>query len=189
MAQMDDLLECLVKIDRSARTLSSCIVDNSDFEIGSLADLRATVRAAEALDDGPVPEMVGAVSQLDPDQLTEALNAQRKLDEVVRALAAYPSIGAQSAGVLRAAVELGRMPLQEIYFENTPAGLIGIANETVEKDLLLRNAIAEFSPVLELFKLDGKCPATSLDAVAKAVIASTKISQEHRSALYLNQIR
>ena len=89
--------------------------------------------------------------------------------------------------MLRAAIELGQMPLQEIYFENTPAGLIGIANETIEKDLLLRNAIAEFSPVLELFKLDGKCPATSLDAVAKAVIASTKISQEHRSALYLNQ--
>jgi len=96
-------------------------------------------------------------------------------------------IGAQSASVLRAAVELGRMPLQKIYFEATPAGLIGIANETVEKDLLLRNAIAEFSPVLELFKLDGKCPATSLDAIAKAVIASTKISQEHRSALYLNR--
>ena len=131
--------------------------------------------------------MVGVVSQLDPDQLIEALNAQRKLHEVVRALGAYPSIGAQSGEVLRAAVELGRMPLQEIYFENTPAGLIGIANETVGKDLLLRNAIAEFSPVLELFRLDGKCPATSLDAVAKAVIASTKISQEHRSALYLNQ--
>jgi hypothetical protein len=96
-------------------------------------------------------------------------------------------IGAQSAGVLRAAVELGRMPLLEIHFEATPAGLIGIANETVEKDLLLRNAIAEFSPVLKLFKLDGKCPATSLDAIAKAVIASTKIPQEHRSALYLNQ--
>ena len=83
-AQMDDLLECLVKIDGSARTLSSCIVDNSDFEIGSIADLRETVRAGEALDDGPVPEMVGVVSQLDPDQLTEALNAQRKLEEVVR---------------------------------------------------------------------------------------------------------
>ena len=48
------------------------------------------------------------VSQLDPDQLTEALNVQRKLDEVARALAAYPSIGAQSAGAFRAAVELGR---------------------------------------------------------------------------------
>jgi very-short-patch-repair endonuclease len=186
-AQIGDLLECLFKIEGSARTLSSCIADNSDFEIGSIADLRATVRAGEALDDGPVPEMVGVISQLDPDQLTEALTAQRKLDEVVRALAAYPSIGAQSADVLRAAVELGRMPLQEIYFQNTPAGLIRIANETVEKDLLLRHAIAEFSPVLELFKLDGRCPATSLDAVAKAVIASTKISQEHRSALYLNQ--
>ena len=185
--QIDDLLACLVKIDGSARPLSSCIVDNSDFEIGSIADLRTTVRAGEALDDGPVPELVGVVSQLEPDQLAEALNAQRKLDDVVRALAAYPSIGAQSAGVLRAAVELGRMPLQEIYFEATPAGLIRIANETVEKDLLLRNAIAEFSPVLELFKLNGKCPATSLDAIAKAVIASTKISQEHRSALYLNQ--
>jgi very-short-patch-repair endonuclease len=186
-AQIDDLLSCLVKINGSARTLSSCIVNSSDFEIESIADLRATVRAGEALDDGPVPEMVGAVSQLDPDRLTEALNSQRKLDEIVRALAAYPSIGAQSAKMLRAAVELGRMPLQEIYFENTPAALICIANETVEKDLLLKNAIAEFSPVLDLFKLDGKYPATSLDAVAKAVIASTKISQEHRSALYLNQ--
>jgi hypothetical protein len=186
-AQIDDLLACLVKIDGSARTLSSCIVDNSDFEIGSIADLRAAVRAGEALDGGPVPELVGVVSQLDLDQLTEALNAQRKLDDVIRTLAAYPSFGGQSAGVLRAAVEPGRMPLQELYFEATPAGLIGIANETVEKDLLLRNAIAEFSPVLELFKLDGKCPATSLDAVAKAVIASTKISQEYRSAFYLNQ--
>ena len=89
--------------------------------------------------------------------------------------------------MLRAAVELGRMPLQEIYFENTPAALIGIANETVEKYRLLSSGIAEFSPVLQLFKLDGNCPATSLDAVAKAVIASNKISQEHRPALYLNQ--
>ena len=185
--QMNELLECLVKIDGAGRTLSSCIVDNSDFEIRSIADLRATVRAGEALDDGPVPEMVGVVSQLDPDQLTEVLNAQKKLEEVGSSLAAYPSTGAQSAGVLRAAIELGRMPLPEIYFENTPAGLIAIANETVEKNLLLRNAITEFSPVLELFKLDGKCPATSLDLVAKAVIASTKISQEHRPALYLNQ--
>src|SRR5467141_687350 len=134
-SQIDDLLACLVKIDGSARTLSSCIVDHSDFDIGSIADLRTAVRAGETLDDGPVPELVGLVSQLDPDQLTDALNAQRKLDDVVRALAAYPSIGPQSAGVLRAAVELGRIPLQEIYFEATPAGLIGIANETVERDL------------------------------------------------------
>jgi hypothetical protein len=186
-ARIEDLLACLVKIEGSARTLASCIVDNGDFDISSIADLRATVLAGEALNDGPVPEMVGAVSNLEPDRLAEALDAQRKLEEVVGALAAYPSIGAQSADVLRAAVELGRMPLQEIYFENTPAVLISIANETVEKDLLLRNAIAEFSPVLELFKLDGKCPATSLDSVANAVTASTKISQQHRSALYLDQ--
>ena len=70
IAQMGDLLECLVKIDGSARMLSSCIADNSDFEIGSVADLRETVRAGGALDDRPVPEMVGVVSQLDPDQLT-----------------------------------------------------------------------------------------------------------------------
>jgi very-short-patch-repair endonuclease len=186
-ARIEDLLACLVKIEGSGRTLSSCIADNGDLEISSIADLRATIRAGEALRDGPVPEMVGAVSNLDPDRLAEVLDAQRKLEEVVGALTAYPSIGAQSADVLRAAVELGRMPLQEIYFENTPAALTGIANETVEKDLRLRNAIAEFSSVLALFKLDGKCPATSLDAVAKAVIASTKISQEHRPALYLNQ--
>jgi very-short-patch-repair endonuclease len=185
--RIEDLLACLVKIEGSARTLASCIFDHGDFDISSIADLRAAVRAGEALNDGPVPEMVGAVSNLEPDRLAEALDAQRKLGEVVGALEAYPSIGAQGADVLRVAVELGRMPLQEIYFENTPAVLIGIANETVEKDLRLRNAIAEFSPVLTLFKLDGKCPATSLDAVAKAVIASTKISQEHRPALYLNQ--
>ena len=55
------------------------MVDNSDFEIESIADLREIVRAGETLDDRPVPEMVGVVSQLDPDQLTEALNAQREL--------------------------------------------------------------------------------------------------------------
>jgi very-short-patch-repair endonuclease len=186
-AQIEELLACLVKIEGSARALSSCIVENSDFEIGSIADLRATTRAGVALDNGPVPELVGDVSQPDPDQLSEALNAQRKLDDVLRALATYRSIGAQSAGVLRAAVELGRIPLQESFLEATPAGLIRTANETVENNLLLRNAIAEFIPVLELFKLDGKCPATSLDAIAKAVIASTRISQEHRPALYLNQ--
>lgn len=186
-AQIDDLLTCLVKIDGSARTLSSCITDNSDFGIGSLADLKAAVKAGEALQDGPVPELVGAVSQLDPDELIAALNSQRKLDEASRALAACPPIGPQNTDVFRSAVELGKMPLPEIYFENTPADLLRIANETVENDLLLKNAITEFVPVLELFRLDGKCPATSLDAIAKAVIASTKISQEHRSALYMNQ--
>src|SRR5258708_30510350 len=79
------------------------------------------------------------------------------------------------------------MPLPEIYFENTPSDLLRIANETIENDVLIKNAITEFFPVLELFKLDGKCHAASLDAIAKAVIASTKISQEHRSALYMNQ--
>lgn len=186
-ADIDELLDCLVKLEGSARTLSSYVVDSADFEIGSIADLRATVRAGEALDDGPVPEMVGAVSQLDPDQLTEALNAQTKLREIEAALRAYPSIGEQSPEVLRAAIELGRTPLQEIYFENAPGTLTAIATETVEKDLLLRNAIAEFSPVLGLFKFDGNYPASLLDGVAKAVIASTKIPPEHRSALYLNQ--
>jgi very-short-patch-repair endonuclease len=186
-AQIDDLLACLVKIDGSARTLSSCIAAHSDFEIGSIADLRTAVKAGESLADRPVPELVGAVSHLDPDELTGALNSQRKLDDVVRALAACPSIGPQSTEVFRSAVELGKMPLPEIYFENNPADLLRIANETVENDLLLKNAITEFLPVLELFRLDGTCPATSLDAVAKAVIASAKISQEHRSALYMNQ--
>ena len=130
---------------------------------------------------------MGAVSQLDPDELVGALNSQRKLEEVSRALTACPPIGPQNTDVFRSAIEVGKMPLHEIYFENTAADLLRIANETVEKDLLLKDAIAEFSPVLELFKLDGKCSATSLDAIAKAVIASTKISQEHRSALYMNQ--
>ena len=130
---------------------------------------------------------LGPVSQLDPERLLEALKARRDLDKIVGSLAAYPPIGAHSADVFRAAIDLRQMPLEEIYFENTPAALMDIANETVEKDVLVKNAIAEFVPVLKLFKLDGKSPASSLDAVAKAVIASTKISSEHRSALHLNQ--
>ena len=186
-AQIDDLLVCLVKIEGAARTLSSCIADNYDFEIRSIGDLRATVKAGEALQDGPVPDLVGAVSQLDPNELTGALNSKRKLDEVGRALAACASIGPQNSEVFRSALELGKMPLPEIYFDNTPADLLKIANETVENDLLLKNAITEFSPVLGLFKLDGKCPATSLDAIAKAVTASARIPQEHRPAFYVNE--
>ena len=185
--QIDDLLDCLRKLDVAARALYSCIDDNFDFDIGSLADLDAHVRAGGALDDKPVPELVGPISQLDPERLLEALKARRDLNKIVGSLAAYPPIGAHSADVLRAAIDLRQMPLEEIYFENTPAALMSIANETVEKDVLLKNAIAEFAPVLKLFKLDGKCPASSLDAVAKAVVASTKISSEHRSALHLNQ--
>ncbi len=185
--QIEELLDCLRKVETAARSLSSCIDDNSDFDIGSFADLAAVVETGEKIVKKPPPELVGTISQLDRGRLLEDLGAQRALKEVERLLAAYTTIGAQTQAVLEAAVSLGQMPLQEIYLKMTPGALIALAKENVESNLLLKNAIAEFYPALELFKLDGKCPAASLDFVARAVIASTMISREHRSAIYLNQ--
>jgi very-short-patch-repair endonuclease len=185
--QADQLLDHLRQIERAAQSLSSCISDYSDFDIGALADLRAVVNACEAIVKRPPPDLVGVISQLDRDQLLKDLEARRALKMVESSLAAHPSIGTPSADVLEVAIGLGNLSLQEIFFENTPAALIAISKETVKSSLRLKSAIDEFFPVLELFKLDGKCSAGSLDSVARAIIASTKISPEHRFAIYLNQ--
>lgn len=184
--QVDELLDCLRQIERAAGSLSSCIRDNADFDIGSLADLSSVVQAGEEVKTPP-PDMVGAIAQLDQDQLRKDLKELRALKDLEISLAALPSIGTQMTEVLETAIALGEIPLQEIFLENTPAALIAISNETVTSNRRFMDAIGEFVPVLELFKLDGKCSAASLGTLAKAVIASTKISQEHRSAIYLDQ--
>ena len=106
---------------------------------------------------------------------------------VETSLGAHPSIGRPNAEVLEVAIALGELPLQEIFLENTPAALTEIAKETARSDRRLKGAIDQFHPALDMFGLDGKCSGATLEATARAVVASTRISQEHRSAIYLNQ--
>ena len=62
-----------------------------------------------------------------------------------------------------------------------------MARETIETDTQIKDALTKIYPVLELFHLDGNWPANKTDAIAKAVIVSTKIPAQYRSGLHLNQ--
>ena len=184
--RIDELLDCLRQAEEAAKSLSSCIRDNSDFDVVSLATLSAAVHAAEEIKTPP-SGLVGAIANLDQDQLRKDLDRRRLLDQVETSLATYPSIGTPKTEFLETAVALGELPLQEIFLENTPAALMAIAKETARNNRRLKAAIDQFCPVLEMFSLDAKCSGAVLGSVAKAIVASTKIAQEHRSAIYLNQ--
>jgi len=184
--RIDELLDCLRQAEEAAKSLSSCIRDNSDFDVVSLATLSAAVHAAEEIKTPP-SGLVGAIANLDQDQLRKDLHRRKLLNQVETSLATYPSIGTPKTEVLETAVALGELPLQEIFLENTPAALMAIAKETARNNRRLKAAIDQFCPVLEMFSLDAKCSGAVLGSVAKAIVASTKIAQEHRSAIYLNQ--
>jgi very-short-patch-repair endonuclease len=183
--RIDELLDCLRHIEEAAGSLSSCVRENSDLGVGSLADLSEAVRVADEIKTPP-PDLVGAVAHLDQDQLRKDLERRRALKRVESSLAAYPSIGTPPSETLEAAVAVGGLPLLEVYLEKTPAALNAIAKDTVAKNRRLKDAIDRFYPALEMFKLDGRCSAATLGSAARAVVALAKISQEHRSAIYLN---
>ncbi|NWL41098.1 hypothetical protein FBF71_28000 [Bradyrhizobium elkanii] len=152
----------------------------------SLSMLNEALRIASAI-KSPPPAKVAAIAHLDQDQLRKDLNDRRTLRETERELASYPTFGTLSADTLTTASALGRLPLLEIYRDNTPPELISIASETVQNDRRLKDAIHRFCPVLELFGLDGACTTDAFVSAARAIVAWTKIQPEHRPALLLNQ--
>lgn len=185
--QISDLIECLRLLDQSARELSGCLCENADFEVHSLSDLRAIVDVSASLDGRVVSQTVGVVAQLDPDRLSAALSAVKEIRLINSSIAAFPNVLEQDAESLRKAEALSVIPLPAIYFENDPADLARVARETINNDTQLKDALTSFYPVLEFFHLDGGRSANKSDAIAKAVIVSTKIPSEYRSGLHLNQ--
>jgi very-short-patch-repair endonuclease len=186
-AQVIGLLECLTSLAASSRGLAYQIEESLNFGVGSLDDLRAIVSASAALSARTVPECVGIVAQLDHAQLSSALTAARELRSANEAIAAYPNVPAQSPESLAKFTALRSIPLPEIFFENAPADLARVARETIDTDLQIKDMLTGISPALELFHLDGSWPASKTDAIAKAIIVSTKIPAEYRSGLHLNQ--
>ena len=93
----------------------------------------------------------------------------------------------QSPESLRKVTALRSIPLPEIFFENAPADLARVARETIATDEQIKDMLTGIYPSLELFGLDGTWPASKTDAIAKAVIVSTKIPAEYRMGLHLNQ--
>ena len=184
--RIDELLDCLRQAEEAAKSLSSCILDSSDFDVASLATLSAVVQAAEAIKTPP-PTLVGAIANLDQDQLRKDLDRRRLLNHVETSLRTQPSIGTPKIEALETAAALGELPLQEIFLEKTPAALIATAKEAARNNGRLKAAIDQLCPVLEMFGFDAKCSGAVLGSVAKAIVASTRIAQEHRSAIYLNQ--
>jgi very-short-patch-repair endonuclease len=185
--QVTSLLECLTSLAVSSRVLAEQITETLDFGVNSLDDLRAVVAAGAALGARTVPESVGVVAQLDHAQLSSALAAARELRAADNAIASHPNVPVQSPGSLRKFTALRSISLPEIYFENAPADLARVARETIDSDLQIKDMLTSIYPALELFHLDGGWPANKTDAIAKAVIVSTKIPAEYRSGLHLNQ--
>jgi very-short-patch-repair endonuclease len=185
--QINSLIECLRLLDQSARELSSCLCENADFELNSMSDLRVIVDVGAKLGGITVPETVGVIAQLDPDRLSAALTEVKELRLINTSISAFTNVPEQNAESLGKVVALSAVPLPAIFFENTPADLARVAHETINDDTQLRDALTNFCPVLEFFHLDGGCSANKLDAIAKAVIVSTKIPSEYRSGLDLNQ--
>jgi hypothetical protein len=185
--QATSLQECLTSLSVSSRALAEQITETLDFGVGSLDDLRAVVAAGAALGARTVPESVGIVAQLDHAQLSSALTAAREMRAANVAIAAHPDVPAQSPESLQKFTALRSIPLPEIFFENAPADLARVARETIETDVQIKDMLTSIYPALELFGLNGTWPASKTDAIAKAVIVSTKIPAEYRLGLHLNQ--
>ncbi len=181
------LLECLTSLAVSSRALAEQITETLDFGVGSLDDLRAVVAAGAALGARTAPESVGVVAQLDHAQLASALTVSRELRSANDAIAAHPHVPVQSPEPLQKFTALRSLPLPEIFFENAPADLARVARETIDTDVQIKDMLTGIYPALELFGLDGTWPASKTDAIAKAVIVSTKIPAEYRLGLHLNQ--
>lgn len=185
--QIAALMETLGAVSVSSRELSAQIAENTDFGIASLEDLRAIVEASAGLDGRTVPACVGLVADLDHEQLSSALTAARELRVVSSSVSARQHIPVEDPDFLKKLTALRSISLPEEFFGSAPADLIRGARETMDADAKIKAALTGIYPVLELFRLDGSWPAKETDAIAKAVIVSTKIPAEYRSGLHLNQ--
>lgn len=185
--QIAALMETLASLSASSRELSARIAENIDFDVASLQDLRAIVETGASLGGRTVPESVGLVADLDHAQLSSALTAAKELRFVSDSIAGRPQIPVQDPEFLKRLTVLRSIFLPEMFFENTPAKLTRVARETIDADAKIKDALTAIYPVLELFHLDGTWPANKTDAIAKALIVSTKIPAEYRSGLHLNQ--
>jgi very-short-patch-repair endonuclease len=185
--QIAALMETLGSLSAASRELSARIAENIDFDVASLQDLRAIVETSASLGGRTLPESVGLVAHLDHAELSSALAAVKELRFVSDSIAGRPQIPVQDPEFLKRLTALRSIPLPEMFFENTPTELTRVASETIEADAKIKDALTAIYPVLELFRLDGAWPANKTDAIAKAVIVSTKIPAEYRSGLHLNQ--
>lgn len=185
--QIAALMQTLASLSACCRELSARIAENGDFGVASLQDLRAIVETCANLGGRPYPASIGLVAGLDHVQLSSALTAAKELAVVDRSIAARPQIPEQDPVFLRKLVVLRSVALPEIFFERAPAELSRVARETIDADVKIKDALTGIYPALELFHLDGGWPANRTDAIAKAVIVSTKIPAEYRSGLHLNQ--
>lgn len=185
--QIAALMETLASLSASSRELSAQIAENIDFDVASLQDLRAIVEASASLGERTVPASVGLVADLDHAQLSSVLTAAKELRFASDSIAARPQIPVQDPEFLKRSTVLRSLPLPETFFENTPAELTRSAREMIDADAKIKDALTAIYPVLELFHLDGRWPANQTDAIAKAVIVSTKIPAEYRLGLHLNQ--
>lgn len=185
--QIAALMPILVSLSATSRELSARIAENIDFDVTSLQDLRAIVETSAHLGGRTVPESVGLVAPLDHVQLASALTAAKELRMTSDMIARRPQIPVDDPEFLKRLTDLRSMPLRESFFENTPAELTRLARETVDADVKIKDALTAVYPVLELFRLDGNWPANRTDAIAKAIIVSTKIPAEYRLGLHLNQ--
>lgn len=185
--QIAALIETLGSLSATSRELCARIAENKDFDVASLQDLRAIVEASASLAGLTVPKSVGLVADLDHAQLSSALTAAKELRFASESIAARPPIPVQDPEFLKKLTVLGSISLPGIFFENAPAELTRVARETIEADAKFKDALSGIYPVLDLFHLDGSWPANETDAIAKAVIVSTKIPFEYRLGLHLNQ--
>lgn len=185
--QIAGLMETLESLGASSRQLSARIAENLDFDVASLQDLRAIVETSASLDGRTVPDSVGIVAQLDHAQLSSALAAAKELRFVADSFAGRPQVPMEDPEFLKKLSALQSISLPETLFENAPAELARAARATIETDAKIKEALTGIYPVLELFNLDGSWPANKAEAIAKAVIVSTKIPAEYRSGMHLNQ--
>jgi very-short-patch-repair endonuclease len=186
-SQIEKVVECLSLIEESACDVSGRISENADFDVGSVMDLQGLVTVRNALGHRTVPVVTGIVAQLDAERLLEVLTALKELQAVEASVAACSLKPIDDVQILATAVELGSREIPAEYLAYTPSALFEIARETIGRNILLRGVLNGLSPVLEYFDLDDRIPSNQLDAVAKAVIVSTKIPPQYRDGLDLNQ--
>ena len=70
--RIDELFDCLCQVEEEAKSLAFCIRENSDFDVVSLATLSATGELKV-----PPPVLVGALANLDQDQLRKGFGRRR----------------------------------------------------------------------------------------------------------------
>ena len=99
--QISSLTESLASLAASSRELSERIRENLDFDVNSLADLRAIVETSASLTGRTVPDSVGVVVHLDHAQLSPVLTAAKELRAANDSIAAYPSIPVQNPESLK----------------------------------------------------------------------------------------